>query len=449
MKPLRQLTRYYSGQQTDRFVKSPPLGARRLAVLIVITVFFLSFLPFEFFNQLFESRYAKQGIWLILIFSSLLIAIPQVREADYWSPSRQLLWASYCCLGGYAAVYAIFSPPLLNYNQLIGMALLVPVFSFLGLAVSRWKATVLYAILGMTAIYVAIAVIVAVSGNAETDSHGFRPLIPSALLELKPHYQNATQHIVLFSLLICFWLVRSISRKWLQALLILAAAVALFMATQFGGRAALISVVLAAFFQAGIRIVQALMQFRTARERLPAITRPLVGALLFTVVVVAPLVVTDSPALFRLSVAYNSMSSDLGAGEFTEATDPTYRKRLFTLAIQEWLQNTRTVVIGNGPQTFNDAFDGQPGEWYYPHNLFLEALAEYGLLGLSLIIIPILVLAWAVFKALKYSTELKVDQLAMLTTTAFYYSIAMVTGGLHSMWVLVFLTAAALPSNSR
>lgn len=122
---------------------------------------------------------------------------------------------------------------------------------------------------------------------------------------------------------------------------------------------------------------------------------------------------------------------------FEEAEDPLLRGRsnrfdYFMGAWRAWLDSP---VVGQGLQGFRIFFCGYEAEGCYPHNAFLQVMADFGAVGLLLFV----VLLWA---ALRYvePRALSVDPLRMILLMAFVpvFFLAMVAGDLTANHRLFF-----------
>jgi hypothetical protein len=121
--------------------------------------------------------------------------------------------------------------------------------------------------------------------------------------------------------------------------------------------------------------------------------------------------------------------------------DPTKRLFLFRTALDMLLHDHWIFLFGGGAGSFTRLI-GMPG--WYPHNLILELLAEYGVVGTTLFA------AWIVRLALpprwpgKYGTGGGTSAISSLALATFFWMTGMFTGALWNSWMLIFFTTLFL-----
>ena len=110
------------------------------------------------------------------------------------------------------------------------------------------------------------------------------------------------------------------------------------------------------------------------------------------------------------------------------------RLELWKDALCVWLTSPATTLFGVGPQKF-PSMAGHDGAGMYPHNFLLELLAEYGLLGFLLFLLPVAL-------SLVQPQDIKAPRPARPVALYFliYYASGMqFMGGLNSIWPLWFI----------
>jgi len=86
---------------------------------------------------------------------------------------------------------------------------------------------------------------------------------------------------------------------------------------------------------------------------------------------------------------------------------------------------------------------------WYPHNVLLELLAEYGLIGFLLFQAPVIVTLYLRKKLLGSIWGNTRQETAVILLTVYFWSMFSFTGGLRHTWTLVFFTYLAFPSSTR
>lgn len=125
--------------------------------------------------------------------------------------------------------------------------------------------------------------------------------------------------------------------------------------------------------------------------------------------------------------------------------DSSSRVFLFTSAIELWLSNVKTMVLGSGISYFPHYINANEAGWY-PHNFILEILAEVGILGF----LPLLLLLFLFFSRIR-AVFSKNEQASITLFCYGLYSLVsyQFMGGLNSLWVPLFFVFLSIFSTAR
>jgi O-antigen ligase len=126
----------------------------------------------------------------------------------------------------------------------------------------------------------------------------------------------------------------------------------------------------------------------------------------------------------------------------TQSDDPSQRLRLFSAAIDMWLESSSTFFIGGGIGAFPQFIGEDEGEGWYPHNFILESLAEGGVVAFA----PLALIAFvSTARFIAFKSENADVGHAYLCALAIYAFVAyQFMGGLQTVWIPIFFIALFL-----
>lgn len=131
-----------------------------------------------------------------------------------------------------------------------------------------------------------------------------------------------------------------------------------------------------------------------------------------------------------------------------ENGDSSTRFFLFSKAIDLFLLNEKNLLFGAGMNYFS-TYIGATNHGMYPHNVILELLSEFGILGTLLFLSPIAYILF--YRKLRlgnlYGRSLP-EKLIFLMAT-YFWTVNMFTGGLRNSWVLIFFTYLLIPATQK
>lgn len=124
--------------------------------------------------------------------------------------------------------------------------------------------------------------------------------------------------------------------------------------------------------------------------------------------------------------------------------DPSQRIRLFSSAVEMWLESPINFFFGGGLGAF-PAFIGESEEGWYPHNFILESLAEGGVFAGLLVILIMLILSAKIIYISKKDVFTSNNYIGMW---GFYSAVAFqFMGGVQSLWIPTFFMALFIFNN--
>ena len=132
----------------------------------------------------------------------------------------------------------------------------------------------------------------------------------------------------------------------------------------------------------------------------------------------------------------------------TEGGDASRRAFLFASAVELFLSSVKTLFLGGGYNSFQ-TYIGDFSEGMYPHNIMLEVLAEYGLVGLGLFLLPVAGILRRRVKVLGSLVGRSQVEIAVFNLALYFWTTRMFSGGMRTSWFLMFFTALLLPSLTR
>ena len=128
-----------------------------------------------------------------------------------------------------------------------------------------------------------------------------------------------------------------------------------------------------------------------------------------------------------------------------EGGDESLRLFLFSSAIDLFLLNVKNLFLGAGMNYF-PIYIGANSLGMYPHNIILELLSEYGILGTLLFLSPIAYILLLRKSKLGNIYGRNATEKSIFLLVVYFWIIRMFTGGLRSSWVLIFFSYLLIPA---
>lgn len=386
---------------------------RQLAwsVITVCAVLFPGIWFLDVFFATHGGQTAKQVAWVICLIIALALAVYSA-----WMKRRpKLTMIVAMILAGIAStyfyLYATIKTPVYDYNQTISLCVLCPVALFLGMAACNKPVTVVLALLGGS-VYLLLACVV-LSGHYELFSNVWQNILPASTREDTGN--TGYQGLTLYAGMTSVYLLSRLGATSKKTVYLLMFCLSLIPVLFIGGRSPIVAL--------GVTLVLwALINTASNRRRRR-------HAFWFVFII----------CLLTVSAIQRAATLPLGIQRFlwlfeSDIDDPSKRLTLWIAAIQCWLESPQTIFLGIGPQQFPE-FAGYGIKGMYPHNIILETLAEYGLVGLFLLVAaPLFLFRKTLCRQLACGT----NDCAPLLFLCYQFILFMFTGSLASMWPLFF-----------
>jgi O-antigen ligase len=130
-----------------------------------------------------------------------------------------------------------------------------------------------------------------------------------------------------------------------------------------------------------------------------------------------------------------------------ESGDSSLRLFFFERAITLFMQSPLTFMFGAGMNSF-PVFIQAYDVGMYPHNIILELLAEYGVIGCLIFLMPIIYILYIRRRNLGSICGSTEAEKIIFLLALYQWILYSVTGGLRESWVLIFFTFLLLPSST-
>ena len=397
----------------------------------VTAVLFFSYLPFVY---LFSSLGIVKTIgFQVLTAAALGMVVFKITwrySVDY---NRFLVLLLYGLFASYALLNFSCSANFLNDTYNIRTVTLInTIFVTLSLVCSRYKKSLLAVLYLMTSSYIVFALFAVLTGGFSFGPEGTQVVFQDPDSNNR-FYQNINMYIGIFIILSFSYFHGHFTKRPVKWLIVVTTLFSCAMMLAIGGRASVV----------GLIIVFCIYLFYRPKANLFSVGTITSLALLFTGTLVALIVFQDELGLF-----FENFLTYRRFLVLTEDNDSSQRIYLFSRAIELFLLNWKTVLFGAGMNSFPMYTERFSTGWY-PHNVLLELLAEYGLIGFLLFQAPVIVTLYLRKKLLGSIWGNTRQETAVILLTVYFWSMFSFTGGLRHTWTLVFFTYLAFPSSTR
>jgi len=402
------------------------------AFLSALAVYFISYIPFLYIIPYFGID--KITLFIIIVLSNLtLLIIAKLSEAITGRIEFQPHSLFAICLYVVFAVYALCSYAIIGefLNDIFTIRTLTivnPVFALFALASKENKKNVLGATFILSFIYFVFFVRPIFQGNVQIGEIN----ILGDVFEMDERldtYQNVNMYLGLFVISILYFISRE--RIYFSILCFLLCIFSITGMFLIGGRTSIIAVAVVLFIYFSTSPIVG-RRLRISSYSLIFFFSALIGA------GVIAMYWNDIIQFFQQSITVWRFSILL------EGYDASGRLFLFTKSLELFLTNIQTFLFGAGINSF-PVYIGE-GKGMYPHNVFLELLCEYGLVGFILFLLPIVYILHVRKKQLgTFYGDCKEENIVFLLAVYFWVH-AMFTGDVGSSWVLLFFSFLLMPS---
>ncbi|MEE9303551.1 MAG: O-antigen ligase family protein [Thiotrichaceae bacterium] len=327
----------------------------------------------------------------------------------------------------YAAVSFTLTINYFNdYQTLIVVSVLSPLYVLLATLVADRKKQILVFVYLISSVYLVFIIFKWLNGDLEPGKDTiFIQVFDTVGSEF---YQNINKYLGLVCILTMGIFTQ---RSWLMNFLKIALVMlCVFFMLKIGGRAAIVSLTMVFFFW-----------YFLLRIRLGSMYFILSMVVL---VIVSYMLLLSLDTLIVLMQESNITSINRFANLFI-GSDSSHREFLFTKALEQFTDSPKNLFFGGGMNSFS-IFSKENNINLYPHNIILELLAEYGIVGFLLFMLPIFYLFTLRRNRLgSYIGTDRIDRIFFMLFL-YFFLIHMFTGSLRGIWFFTFITFLLYPS---
>lgn len=387
------------------------------AYLSLIAVFFFSYTPFFYILPYIRMR--KEAIFFILLSLNftVLLFIFLIKGKIKISKDNRIVISLYLLFIIYAVLSYVFIGN--HSNDLFTLRTLIvinPIFLIFAIINRDNKKDIIKATFFLASIYFVFLVLSIKKGDILSTTIGVRNIFPGIDDSLGT-YQNINMYIGLFAIsCLFFFLKRQKFYKVAALLMIILSIIGMFL---IGARASVVAL--------AVVLIIYRLNTKVARKSFLKIT------VFITAVVTASVFSTYIGRFFQESITVNRFAVLFNKG------DPTDRIRFFTEAIKIFLTNGQTVLFGAGTDSFSIGL--------YPHNVFLELLCNYGIVGTTFFVFPIAYVFIVRKRKIGSWYGNSVEENLLFLFFIYFLVIYMFTGGLRSSWMFIFFSFLLLPTH--
>ncbi|MBC5797036.1 O-antigen ligase family protein [Sphaerospermopsis sp. LEGE 00249] len=408
------------------------------SILSIICVFFISYLPLSYFFKSLQQPNIKQTVFLLLIVLNILVIFLQkrIKSRNEWTIfSLYLLFPVYSLLS-----YGFAGDALDTTSVIRNIAFINPLFALFSLSCRDNKNKILLILYAVSFVYTIFLAIALINGTLSLSSNSFQSIFyqSSQINENNYGYQNTNMYLGINNLS-GLYLVLSSKRRILKLVAIMSVILTVFGMLLTGGRSSLVSL-LVVFSILLIRYFAKLLYSLRRIKKALIILFFIIFLIFFLNIIVIPLLPTDLtvnlPTIQRLLILSDTES------------DSSMRLLLFSTAWNLFIENAFSVLFGGGINSFS-AYMGyyDAKQIMYPHNIILELLCEYGIIGFIFFFTPVLYILRA-RKKFEKVFGLSLEEKFIFFIFFFILMNHMTTGSLGASWILVYFSALLVPSKS-
>ncbi len=395
----------------------------------VIAVLFFSYIPFLYIFSIINTE--KYLIFAMLISSILILTLlrtPRQMLCGHLKLNKNdvTILSTYMFFGMYALLSFTVTGNLLGDSFTLRTLVLVnPIFAILAMSCRQNKSDVIIIMTILSGVYFIYLIFSILQGTISFQPDTFQNIF----MDLEgSFYQNINVYFGLFAICsISLLFQKQFYIKVIPIILIPSSIIGMFL---IGGRASVVALVV-------VFLIYFLKESTVLSFKKSGIFKKVIF-LLFSILMIT-LYMPETAEFLDASITWRRMLV------ITEGGDDSARIYLFTKAIELFFSDAKTLMFGGGINSF-PIYISEYSTGMYPHNVFLELLAEYGIVGSILFAIPMIYILSVRKRQLgSFYGNTKEEKIVFLFFI-YYLMINMVTGGLRSSWVLIFHGFLLLPS---
>lgn len=395
----------------------------------VFSAFFFSFIPLNYLLSF--TGFDKRLTYVIFTFVTLLIMafyayrnILQINKHSIIVFLLSLFFAAYAAIS-YALTINYFN----DYQTIVAVSLLNPLYVMLAALIADKKRHIIIFIYLLVSTYFFAALWTWLQGDLKPAKDSiFIPIFPNIGEEF---YQNINNYLGLMPILTLGLLTK---RSWLiNTLKLCVIVLSIFFMLKVGGRSPIVAL--------GVILIFWFLLLKINLEN---------GSLLLMIIIIiifsyALLITMDKLIIMMLESDATTVNR---FAYLIIGTDSSHREFLFANALDLFTSDWKTLLFGAGINYFS-IFTKEYDINLYPHNIILEVLAEYGIIGFILFLLPVFYLFR--IRRITYGNYIGNTPLNQLFFIIFLYflTIQMFTGSLRNIWFFVFITFLLLPSSPK
>ncbi len=400
--------------------------------LCVIGCEFFTYLPFLYIIKMFPM--SKNALFIALIGVTVwLLLFYFVTVVKKLNQQMFSLWGNYLFFAFYAICnFVLFSGHFNNDIFTVRtLGLTNPIFAMFGIFCIRKKRLLIQILLGLSSIYIFFTLSAVLRGDIQMVSS-----LPQNIFDLETlgiegrPYQNINFYLGIFIVLTIAYLFY-IQPLWRLVHWVGYALAGGIFALMFliGGRGAIVAVI----GSVGVALI-----FKFFRGSLAGKFR-----LFFLLAVIMILLLLSYDSLLRFlesSIAVKRFVRDDGQME-------DLRWFLYVNAFELFMASGKNLIFGAGINSFSAYIEMSLVN--HPHNILLELLCEYGIVGFLLFFMPIGKILMTRKRYLENIYATLPEEQILFIIYIYLWIIQMFSGGLRGSWRLIFFTYLLIPSDLR
>ncbi len=393
-----------------------------------IALVFFSYIPFLYFVSIIKIE--KNLIFLLLMSAILILTLfsfagQMLHGKIQFYKSYIIALSLYMLFALYALASFMFIGERLNDLFTIRTLTLVnPIFVILAMLCTQNKKYFITILTLLSGIYFVFLLISFIKGDISLSSSHFQ----SIFMNMEgSFYQNINTYLGIF--VICnLWLLPS-NNKYISILPKILIPISISGMFLIGGRGAVIALMAVLFIYFFNRHLKFSFKISDVLKKL---------ILIFVLIVFLIFYLSEITKILDVSITWQRLVM------LTETGDPSERIFLFSKALELFSSNIKTMIFGAGINGYSYYMSWDIPS--YPHNLVLELLAEYGILGTIFFTMPLLYVLNIRKKILGSMYGNSIDEKIIFLFFIFELLRFFVSGGLRSSWVFIFYMFFLLPS---
>jgi len=402
-----------------------------ISYLSVIAVMFFSYIPFLYFFSIIKIE--KYLIFILLISAILILTLFSftgqiLRGKIKFSQLNITALYLYMLFAIYALIRCFLTGETLNDLFTIRTLILVnPVFVILALLCLQNKKDVIRMITLLSGSYFIFLVVSFIRGNISLSSSSFQ----SIFIDMEgDFYQNINMYLGLFA--ICNISLLSSKKNYISKIPKILIPLSIIGMLFIGGRGAIVAIT-------AVLLIYFFKESTTWSFKISDTLKQMI--LIFTLVLLLIFYFAEITKLFNDSVTLRRFIV------LTEEGDSSKRIFLFSKALELFFSDIRTLLFGAGINSF-PVYIGADSRGGYPHNIVLELLAEYGIIGTIFFTIPAIYVISIRKKILGSIYGNRAEEKIIFFPFIYFLVIHFFSGGLRNSWVLIFYLFLLLPSQN-